>query len=745
MIRYLRTRIFYSLTFVLTVWACQAVAGWREPFSLEGTASVTWNILRFVLAILTCLLAAGCGALVSRPWFCDWDKAPRDIGDLLLWLLAGGAAISLANYLLGLAGLYEFHVYGFLALGILFWSAPALHRALGFVGKNAFRPPTPFESPYRGFAGLHYVALTFCLIALVQSFLVKVLCPDYGGSIFYYFFYFNKIKATHHIIPNYFDAFTSFPTKASGLHYLMAMLTDVETLTVASVPALCLLFLTSYLFVKDISESRIYPLLGIVVITMNSEFIILTNNFSKTNFTLSVIIFAFAYLSYLLILKKDSRPRATLLTLSLLIAQLGLFTGMIFFYACGMVVLVFLFASRLNNKYQIISLHLLVILLLVYGICGLINYYFLGIFDHSSLSFQLKNNLVKFSDYYINYTNLDFLNLIQRDSKLVPTIQSYLKNLYTDITSTGFLPGSFSPLAWILLGISLLVWPWHRRSPGSRALFFWFLFNLFLLLGLMLFRSMIASEYVRKHSSLLFGVYFKTNLYIFSFILFRELVITRLPSFSRYWGKFFYDLVILLFVCFQALFGHPYNLRDDFREVLAFVGGDISAKAVFSRYYPDLDNCQWALDHLRDPGTRLLPLALYTMCTGYSRGRSVDPTEPFPIGDYWIMFHGIPGEAIRKFQELGIDYFLFDFHQEPRNELFAPIFEPDQLERYFKIVAARPGIYLLTWNDFPEQKSKFPDAFFQEYAAYRDQSIKQHFDDSYSAKMIFLESKIAAP
>ena len=741
--RHLGLRLLYVLAFALGIWAYRAFVDGRDPFGLTGADAIVCHLLRLWAGGMVCLVAAGCGALVLGADPSDRDSAPQSAQNLLSWLLAGGATISLGNYALGFAGAYEFHLYGLACLAIVFCSAPSLHGVIRSILGNAFRLPARTEAS-RGFSAMvYYAALALCLAAIAQAILVKILYPDFGGSIYYYFLYFEKALAAHSIVPRYFDVFTFFPTKASGLHYLVALLIGKEALTLASVPYLIAAFLTSYLFLKDIAKNRMYAFLGIIVIAMNTEFIVLTNNFSKTNFSIATIVFAFAYFSYLLVFNKTLRPKMAFALLCLLAAQLGLYTGMIFFYTIGLISFFIILCLIYNKQYALKSIYILLVMISVYGICSAVNYYYLGVCDHSTLAFQLSHNLIKLSDRYINYTNVDFIQMLVKDSLFVPSMLTYLSNIYTDITSSGFLAAQFSPIAWILLLIGLPTWAWNAGKTPRRSFFHWFAFNLVLLAGLMAFRSIIASDYVRKHSSLFFGVFFKSDIYVFSFILFREIFLEAPATSFRTKGKSLYDAAVLLLVCVTAAAGHPYNLQDDFRERLAFLKNGFSAQSVFDRYYPELPICREALSHLQTPEQRLLPLALYTACTGYSHDRSIDPTEPFPLNDYLTMFHGDPAAAAARLHSQGIDYFLFDLNQWPRDYVFAPLFSPDQLRRHFQLVEAHDHIFLLTWKT--PGASEIPEPFLQEYTAYLDRCSQRHFDASYRSKFDFLKAKELLP
>ena len=669
------------------------------------------HVAQMLLAPVFLLIAHGSGRLVLNHFLSGATEA-YPAGSALL---TGFAVFTVVAFLAGALGFYNYPTFFALFAGLACLTGRQQARTLQTMTARAQAAWQRLSWPGRLGRTVLYgaVAGTAGLVLLVKG-----VYPDYGGDIFYYFLYYQKILASGHLFPASFDYFIYYPAKASGLHYFLAVLCGLKTLTYASCVYFVFLCVTLAAFLSRITTRPLYFCLAILVAATNVESIIFTNNFSKTNFLGALLVYYLGYLSYELILsmQRPASRRAILRVMCICCFHLAFFTSQALLFSVAALGTLFAFESLRRRKFLLDLLAPMGVLLLTYAVLFLYNTLAKGYGDIATIQPFLTEGF-KPNDYLPAFKQFD---LLKPDQAAWPhsVWSSYLNHVVELLTSTGFLGSRFAPGWWAALaaaGLCAL-----RKARRNRVALTWMGTVAALFLFYVFSCSLIGQDYYRKHSMFLYGIFFKITLYVGSFALLEHFTLHALLQKTqpqRLTARVLvaaYAGLLLAFLGGTALWGMPLTLSDDLRERMEYLTGKTASNATFINYYGYLAVCSQAMQAVSGS---FLALADMPACLGYSNGRMLDmyaarlqPILPALLGDD-------VAEARSRLAQSNIDAFAVDLKQEPTLLAFAPVFSPQSLEQSFT-VAAQLGQDAVLLRSRRPGDPPLPAAFGDAYRAY---------------------------
>jgi len=537
-----------------------------------------------------------------------------------------------------------------------------------------------------------------CLLAAIivtALFIVlfKVLFPEYGADVFYYFQYYQLAIEQSSIIPSVYDLLIYYPAKASGLHSICAVLSGEETLQVASSVYYVFFCCVCMSLMSLLTRERIWGVLLVVVSSFTVEMVVFTNNFSKTNLFGSYHPFFLVYV--LLYMARGGADR-------LLNAMVVMYAFSAAFFTVQNVVfsLILLPAVAwplMRSQVKIgKTLFLSASSLAGFGLfIGAMNVLLVGFFDTSTVPWQLRMGLDFAREYASCQVKFKVLEI-----GLMPAgpsgILLYLKHAWELISSTGFLGTRFFDLAWVgLLGAFVL-----PRVPNEkdcpRAFFVTFLLVLVssFILYVMVF-AIFPEEYNRRHSIFMFGLLYKAVLYVVSLLLVSRGII---PYFERRldldenavkYLQIALKSIALVSVLTTSINGLPYNAKDDLRERMDFARGKTLPKTVILQYYPELVATDAALTFLEGNSLqgRIWPLGYSSPSYGYTHGRFASQIDPELQRHLRDIFYSPAEQAAKAMKRQGIPFIILDLNESMRYLSMAPVFSPESLAKNFRVLA----------------------------------------------------------
>jgi len=563
---------------------------------------------------------------------------------------------------------------------------------------------------------------TFFIIIFILIF--KVIYPDFGGDIFCYYRYYHMVVNQASIIPKAFDGWVYFPAKGSGLHSLCALLTGDQSLPVASLVYYVFFVFLAASLMSLVTTKRYWCYILVAALSLNMEMVIFTNNFSKTNFYAAIHPFFLLYM--LLLISKNNTSKASYAVIVSYCISSAFFTVQTSAFSFLLLIALAYPLRGVGSGMYKAMLTCAFGLLFFSAILSIANIFQVSFADLSTVIPQMKATLYKESTYLsckVEFDTLYTMTLMQAGNF---NATSYLKNAWSLLSSTGFLGSRFFDFAWI--GLLFMLLPRKSFVDGGQSQEFIKRFVLTFFMSFILYViifSVFNSEYMRKHSIVMYGMMYKCVLYTMGFYFISEhivpLVMQKLVINARYYQTVdaSVKLSILFIVIVTSTSIIPYNIKDDLRERFAFISGKMQPKDVYLKYYPDIKVCDTSLTYLdnNNLGGKVWPIGASSSTSAYSQERFVDENDLGLQANIRQIFFSDPHYSIQAMRNFGISYFIIDFRESLRYLSMAPVFSPESLAQHFRVLTQIDDFtWLLTLNS--DQGDPLSSEFISRYRQY---------------------------
>ncbi|WP_272881725.1 hypothetical protein [Fundidesulfovibrio soli] len=686
---------------------------WGAGFSSLGAPVVLSGALKLCVVAAGFVWVCALGAAFLETAGAGGDGSP-DSGRLAASGICGLGLVSLANFTLGALGLYSAWMYGpallagsWLLRGQAAWVVRCLGAGLGAV----FRRGGP-----RGADWTPALVLFFPVAAVLALYVLfaKGVYPDFGGDVFYYFKYLADCARSGSIFPAQYDQLVYFPTKFSGIHYLLSVVFDPSYAALGTVIYCLVLLVCLCDFVLACTGSALYALVAQSAFLAGAPLLVFTNNFSKANFPASASVACFAYLLW----KHAARPgsREYRVALHVQAVAVSLATTIVVGFAVLYGFMAAVLAAFRRRPWRT-ALGAALVCLAAYGAVAAVNFHILGVADIGLMDKQVRYGVLPAASAYLpDSACVFFLNFFAGTFALAQGVSAYAGNLGQLLLQDIARQNAYSPWLWAVAALGLAAGamiPRLRREAapawGAAAL-------LLTQVGLC---AVLTSRAIMAHSTFLFGMVFAAAIHAVGLHL-----AARTLSGERAGLKKALDAAAAALALGVALHGLPHNLADDVRERVEFLRGLKSYHTVYAGYYPELPACD-KIVALAGREHKVLPLSPFSPCSPYTGEHVVDLVTSLFGRDGRPLALAAPDDAAEILLRHGVGRVIVDFDDQAAWYAFLSPFHPDVIAAYCSGAVSLGGRkYMLTFGRANASGGLDP-AFLEQYRAFYDKAKSQ--------------------
>lgn len=704
-------------------------------------------VKRLALAYVWIFYSYGIGACILDNFKCEESQ---DV-PLPQVLFVGFTALTVSVYVLSCLALFKSSI----VLPLFCITSFSVYRGQkDFAMRLARGFREEYRSLFRSSIATKAMMLpAYCVMLCIIIFIIiyKAVYPDFGGDIFCYYRYYQMVVDQASIIPKAFDGWVYFPAKGSGLHSLCALLTGSQTLPIASLVYYTFLIFLSISLMSLVTTKRYWHFILVASLSLNMEMVIFTNNFSKTN--LYAAIHPFFLLYILIFIEKYHASKVSYAALAAYCVSSAFFTIQTSAFSFLLLIAVAYPLRRSGPGIYKVLLACALGLLFFSGMMSFINLFQVSFADLSTVIPQIKAHLYIASTYLsckVEFDTLSSMTLMQTGNVKVT---SYLKNAWGLLSSTGFLGSRFFDFAWF--GLLFALRPTKPFADCDLAQKFIQHFVLIFFVAFLLYAAVFSSfnsEYMRKHSIIMFGIMYKCVLYTMSFYLISEHItpfVLRTFSICRSYPQgidAFVKIAIFIVVVATSVYVIPYNIKDDLRDRLEYLSGKMQPKDVYLRYYPEIIVCDAVLEYLEKNHLdgKVWPIGVPSSVSAYSHGRLVDENDVGLQVYIRQIFYSDPHDSIQAMSNLGIFYVVLDFRDTVRYLSLAPVFSPESLQRNFRILTQiNDSAWLLTLDT--SEGKPLTCEFISQYKQYLTAKAGVAVHSQYDGLATFLSRCVIQP
>lgn len=698
----------FSAVYLFIVYWFQTADIWNRHFEGSGLY-ILYNLFRVVFLFYFAWIMFFLGRLFFV--FIKGNEVQLEAIDFfLVSSFIGASLLTIAMFALGLLKLYY-------TLVLLLITTPIVFTSYTYLKELAQKTPDSikgfFHEHFNKKGGLYkIISSAFIAIVLFQIFYIFVsrgLMPDLitNDTIGHYLPYYQEVINNHSIWMNkYFLHY--YYSKGAGLFFLAGLLTDIQSSQIVSFYFLLLSILVLYAFIKRMMDNELlWMLLGIIMYLSSSILLIesgsIVAEFQKLHivtgsfiiFIVSVTIVAFnlpsgkEYLlgiiqSIALISVTIMSPVSFIFTFPYLISQVFIF-----------------FKRKSLVRHSILPLSIAVT---AFAAMLVFNYISAGLAEYSPVTFFFKHRNESIMKEWISPMAISFqvqMNTISGEGAGAVGIKRLLQaNLLPENITAVLFDNTMIPfgvyLVLLLTAIVLIVIAVRKGLLPFEAV------NNMLPILSMLIIAFLLIGIVEQHSIhryLVFLSFFKAALYIYAMYFF-AMVFTA-NDFKKYAAVLIAALSIYPIINFYSFSKQQILSRG---EKINFLMG---ASSYANLYQKRWDGVNMGLKIQKAVGAdkkvmvmNFLPPLYGLPKSGFQRPLMND----FNKSGYFegIMF-GSPEEAIKALKALDINHFLILLDQPLLFTAYAPLFEPQNIKRYFKLIGSSEKTLLLTWRFENEQ------------------------------------------
>lgn len=682
---------------------------WTDRYFEAGTVYIFYNAFRIAfLFYFTLILFALGRSLLRRIAPMKVDLQLDSLSRFLLASYVGAAVFEIVMVILGFLHLYYPMVALILTLPWVFLSFPALKKFLGEIPR-ILQKAIPEGSGYQRMT--HGLLMGAALFLLVDLLVKKGLFPDIVGSdpVGHYLPYFNEVLTRHHLWPNqYFLNY--FYLKGAGLNFLALLLTDIQGSQLASFYCLALSALTLYALTRKMSFSIPWSCLAVIVY-LKSFMIPLEVQFSKSHAAVSFWLAAILWLTLMVLEDEKKKPKLWTFSFILVVTALTLWTptSSVFTLPYFFSFMMILWTERRIDQAKTFLI-LFIVGVSTMGIIFSFNYWSCGVpeITPSNVFLPYANTSVMKQSWspYALLAQYEFSEHASawRSPSLFRMGNASLEGIFKLRVLNDFFPLlKLKPFDLLVLGpypVLFLLTFFRRRhlQPHFK--------RTILCIGVMSVVSLSILLSMGERSSLVRLTQFFSFYSTLVGLVLWELI---LSAFRKPGVREKVSTLVVLIIFLTTSFHYCLRGKRSSIERYPFLLGQKSFREAYGNWIP-----QSCLAVKSIVGQR--KVALLNFFPGCYSLPGIE-FEPPLMNSYVKDYHEVMFEsalaAKETFHRYGVDYFLVDLNSNFHFTAFSPLFRPDPVKKYLKILWRSDGAYLLTWRD--EGEEAMEESFLNSY------------------------------
>lgn len=675
---------------------------WNNHYTKAGFVYVAYHIMRILFLLFLAASFFGTGyAIMSAFKITDSQK----IAHLEVFLISsflGAAVLSVFYFAAAVFKLnYTATAVILTSAGVFFAVSPLFRFAID----ASHNLKTFFDRLGENKEGAEIFVISVLAVAIgiqfIYLFIAKGLLPDLltqdtVGS--YLPYYQDAISASGIGMSKYYYHF--YATKGAGLFFLAAKLSDVQSVQLVSFYFFALGALVLAALVKRMSNNDYLWVLLAVAVFLSFPVFAAERGASLVEFQKPYIMLG-AFIVFVCYLTALSCAADSPLWRQFLVAQTVIICAVIILKPLSFLLLgpyllaqsFFLYALKRQKEFFRFAL------LPFFAACGVFlailmgNYFFSGMAEASPLTFFFnnRNDLVLrrwLSPYALIFGGINdsgrlFFSWPQADFGLLAAYVRYI--LYDQAMLPALV---YSILLIATLGM-LTVGLGKKMIPAA------ILYNLFPSAAF-IFLALLLSAFISKTGLEPYSFaldYFKNTVYMFCLIF----MATLIPGVFKFKRKI---LLLLALVVFCTAFLEFYRSASASRiNKYAFLSGKNSYQQIYESRWEGvkigLETQQLIGKDKKIIALNFIPSFYSFPGSGFQRPEMCDYNRDM---DYETVLFGSPQRAKDVLQSYGVNYVMVIFDRPLIFTAYAPIFEPQNMKKMFKVVATGENMALLSWR-----------------------------------------------
>jgi|GEM_PF-5090035 len=695
---------------------------WNNHFFTRGPVYALYNGFKVIYLFYFVWFVYFAGRLIVR--FIERRGNSFALGHLdtlLLSFYIGWAVLRLVMFILGYLNLYYFPVAVLITVPILVLSFPHLKEVfLSAMRKIRNSDKTGAKT---------YINLILGIAAVLVSVIVLVehgLFPNWDNDVLgHYKQYYDEVIRNHGIWPNNVW-YHYYYTKGAGLVFLTILLTDVHGAQLVSFSFFVISALTLFSLVEKISSDITWPLMAAIFYMLifignppnfdNAMFVGNPTPFAKQHMISAALTASLVWMVALY----PTRPAATRKSWAYLIALLAasfiFFLSVSFYFISVFFGVFFVISLVMRNYKQARIFFFLTGSVLAAMLLNLaINYVTTGLAEATPFRvFWNLSNQEKFSQWFSPYASLYLLEGSSRSMGTYSTVsvdygQWFIRIFRLHNARYFFLQSpNLIILLPLLIGLALIKGIRSKYNVivvGSPVL---------VMIGVAAANGVVNNQPISLERYYIFTVFLVVIASVTVWRLFLDLVIN--PSF-RYVAA---CLLIALVLVSAITDIYNQSNKELFKSQFRFALGQTSFKDAYKAV-----DCYWddaaKIKEIAGMDTKVWTFLAWCG-TGALPGQDFEYDVSYSYKDWHIMAFADPEQAKEAFKREGFNYFLLDIRAQNGAIPYSPLFAPDNIKKYFEIVAVRGDVFLLTWRGKSAHPVPWPGDFLQHWTSLVEKS-----------------------
>ncbi len=728
----------FTAVYLLVVYGLKSIDLWNKSFDIAGSQYFIYNLLSIVLLLFYGWIMYYAGHIACR--LLRWDGSDSELSaadNFLIYSFIGAAVYSAGMLLLGFLRLYYIGVVVIITAPVVFLS----YTRLKGIADNI---PASFSAFYRDYFKQEpklnmVVGMVFMLIAAGQTlyFLIsKGLMPDLltNDTIGHYIPYYQEVIRSHGIMNKYFLHF--YYSKGAGLIFLSQLLAGVQSAQMVSFYFFFLGGVMMYAFVKRAtSNDFIWMMLAVILYFSSAIFLnesgMMVSEFQKPHLLIGAFICFVVYGTVIAHSLAPDKLRSWRLLQAIILIALILLSPISIAFILPFLLLqwiaAFFIKDKINPAWYVLPM---AVTLLVFVGMLLVNYFASGMAEATPLPIFYKLSNADILSKWVSPSAILFqiqMNNISGEGAGAIALANLLKvkNVIANMGSVLYDPSmvpAFIYLALLPLTCLLIMVAVKRKVIDSAIIPLIVSIVSMLLVSFIL---LVVTEQLSIYRYTTFLVVVRDFLYVY--ILF---FVTK-----HFAGRFYKKLVvvpviIIIFYSCSNFYAYAKQESVSNEEKIDFLTGNKS--------YADFYEKRWGavkmgLTIQQKIGSdkkvvvmNFLPSLYGIPGSGFERPLMNDYNTK---GNFEEILFGAPEQAMRTLQALNINYFLFVFDKPFLPTAYAPLFEPENVRKYFTRVLDGQNLILLTWKS--PSDPELPDDIIKGYNNLREAGRSYFYAKSY--------------
>lgn len=702
--------VVFSAVYLFIIYWFQSVDIWNRYFEGSGLY-ILYNLFRVVFLFYFAWIMF----FLGRMFFVFIKKDDLQLTPIDFFLASsfiGASLLTIVMFVLGLLKLYYTMTALLLTLPIVFTSYKDFKGRIkeipNFFTKFSREHFKRKETLYR------FVSAALILVILFQIiyvFISKGLMPDLitNDTIGHYLPYYQEVINNHSIWMNKYFLHYYF-SKGAGLFFLAGLLTDIQSSQIVSFYFLLLSVLVLYAFIKRTLGNELLWMLAGIIMYLSSSILLIESGpvvaeFQKLHIVTGSFIIFIVYMTIAAFTLPSGREYLSSITQSIVLIAITIISPVSFIftvpYLISQIFMFLVFKRGTLVKHSILPLSIAVT---AFAAMLVFNYISSGMAEYSLVTFFFKHRNESIMKEWISPMAISFqmqMNAISGagtgtvDITELFKAQLLLQNITEVLFDNTMIPlGAY--LTLLLTSVVLIVIAVRKgllpfEAVNNMLPILSMLVIAFLLLGIVKVQSL--------YRYLFFLAFFKAALYIY--VMYCFIIFFTANNFKGYVPVLIAAVSVYSIINFYSLSKQQILSRG---EKISFLIGSAGYADLYQKRWDGITmglKIQKALgDDKKVMVMNFLPPLYGLPKSGFQRPLMND----FNKSGYFenIMF-GSPEDAIKALKGLDINYFLILLNKPLLFTAYAPLFETQNVQKYFKLIGSSEKTLLLTWRFENEQ------------------------------------------